>query len=125
MKWFKHFSNAHNDNSIRKLKMKYGVKGYGIYWYCLELIVADIDSENISFELSHDAEVIGFDLGVDQVLVEEIMNYMISLGLFESSNNKITCLKLANFLDQKNTRNPEMLKIIKGANEIKASIKQQ
>jgi hypothetical protein len=113
MKWFKHFTNAHNDNAIKKIRMKYGSDGYAIYWYCLELIAGDLDGSKATFELSHDAEVIGYDLKIDQIRVEEIMKYMISLNLFESKNNTITCLKLAKFLDEKNTRNPEMIQIIK------------
>lgn len=112
MKWFKHFTNAHNDNAIKKVRMKYGADGYAIYWYCLELIAGDLDQTQATFELSHDAEVIGYDLKIDQLRVEEIMQYMVSLNLFQQVNNTITCLKLAKFLDKKNTRNQEIHAII-------------
>ena len=112
MKWFKHFTNAHNDNALKKIRMKYGADGYAIYWYCLELIAGDLDQAKATFELSHDAEVIGYDLKIDQLRVEEIMKYMVSLKLFEEQNSTVTCLKLAKFLDKKNTRNPEIHAII-------------
>lgn len=112
MKWFKHFTNAHNDNAIKKVRMKYGADGYAVYWYCLELIAGDLDQSKATFELSHDAEVIGYDLRIDQLRVEEIMNYMVSVNLFQQSNDTIMCLKLAKFLDKKNTRNPEIHAII-------------
>ena len=118
MKWFKHFSNAHNDNALNKVRMRYGAEGYAIYWYCLELIAGDLEGENASFELSHDAEVIGYNLKVDQLKVQEIMNFMVDLNLFESSNNKITCLKMAKFLEKKSTRNSEIHKIIDSFNEV-------
>lgn len=117
MKWFKHYSNAHNDNALKKVRMKYGAEGYAIYWYCLELIAADLDGENAKFELSHDAEVIGYDLKIDQVRVEEIMRYMVDLKLFEASNEKITCLKIAKFLDKKATRNKDIIDIIEAFNK--------
>lgn len=112
MKWFKHFTNAHNDNELMKVRMRYGADGYAIYWYCLELIAGDLDGHKANFELSHDAEVIGYALRIDQVRVEEIMTFMVKLGLFESTNNTITCLKIAKFLEKKSTRNPEIHSII-------------
>ncbi|MCP3699064.1 MAG: DUF4373 domain-containing protein [Aliivibrio sp.] len=38
MRWFKHDSAAHIDARIKKVKHKYGIVGYGLYWYCIELI---------------------------------------------------------------------------------------
>ena len=119
MKWFRHFSNAHDSKDLTKVRLKYGAEGYAIYWYCLEVIAGDLGSdENITFELKHDAEVVGLNLKIDQVRVEEIMGYMVQIGLFERSNNTITCLKLAKYLDKKNTRNNEIHKIIDAANEL-------
>jgi len=113
MKWFKHFTNAHNNNSLSKVRMKYGADGDAIYWYCVELVAGDLGhQENITFELKHDAEVIGYNLKVDSAKVEEIMRYMVNLGLFEERNSIITCMKVAKFLDKKNTRNKEIHKVI-------------
>jgi len=124
MKWFKHFSNAHNDNALTKVRMRYGAEGYAIYWYCLELIAADLGNENgnITFELQHDAEVIAFNLRVDSAKVEEIMRYLVSLELFEESNSNITCLKLAKFLDKKVTRNKEIHDIIDSSKGLSPSV---
>lgn len=113
MKWFKHFTNAHDNNDLTKLRMRYGADGYAIYWYCLELIAGDLGvDESITFELKHDAEVIGFNLKIDTLRVEEIMKHMINLGLFESASDTITCLKLAKYLDKKITRNIQIHQII-------------
>lgn len=126
MKWFKHFTDAHDGNDLTKVRMKYGANGYAIYWYCLELIAGDLGvEENITFELKHDAQVIGFNLQIDQIKVEEIMNFMISLGLFERSTNNITCLKLAKYLDKKITRKKEIHQIIDAHKEILESQKHQ
>lgn len=116
MKWFKHFSNAHDNNDLTKVRMKFGAEGYAVYWYCLELIASDLGTdENINFELKHDAEVIGFNLKVDSARVEEIMRFMVTLGLFEQCRSTITCLKLAKYLDKKTTRNSTIHKIIEAA----------
>ena len=37
MKWFKHDSNANTDAKLKRVRMKYGMQGYGLYWYCLEI----------------------------------------------------------------------------------------
>lgn len=93
--------------------MRYGAEGYAIYWYCLELIAGDLgESEEITFELKHDAEVIGFNLKIDQIRVEEIMKYMVSIDLFGQSNGVVYCIKLAKYLDKKNTRNQSIHRII-------------
>lgn len=98
--------------------MKYGADGYAIYWYCLEIIAGDLEGENANFELSHDAEVIGYNLKVDRLRVEEIVRYMVDLNLFEQSGANITCLKMAKFLDKKVTRNIQIHKIIDSFNNI-------
>lgn len=113
MKWFKHDANASRDSKLRRVKMKYGMSGYGLYWHCLEVIVDRVDANNVTFELEDDSEIISLDTGISRELVEEMMGYMVELGLFESSNGTITCLKLAKRLDQSMTSNPKMRKLIK------------
>lgn len=113
MKWFKHFTNASANNKLTKVRMRYGAEGYAIYWYCLELIAGDLgEADEITFDLKHDAEVIGFNLKIDQLKVEEIMKYMVSIDLFGQSNGVISCIKLAKYLDKKNTRNQYIHNII-------------
>jgi len=112
MKWFKHDSNAGSDAKLKRLKMRYGMEGYGLYWYCLEIISDKVDQNNYTFELDHDAEIISFDTGIHRDQVQEIMSYMVELELFENSNGMITCLKMAKRLDQSMTSNIELRKVI-------------
>jgi hypothetical protein len=113
MKWFKHDSSAHIDAKLKKLKHKYGIIGYGLYWYCIELIALNIDAKNFSFELEEDAETIAIEWDLDQIKVQNIMIEMVRLGLFENhANGRITCLKLAKRLDDTNSRNPEIKTIL-------------
>ena len=116
MKWFRHFTNAHDNGDLTKVRMKYGADGYAIYWYCLELVAGELGvNDDITFELKHDADVIGFNLQIDSKRVEEIMHFMVNLGLFEDVNGIITCLKLAKYLDKKTTRNSTIHAIIDAA----------
>lgn len=115
MKWFMHDSNAHTDAKLRKVMMRFGADGYGLYWYCLELIAGNVDAGRYTFELEHDAEILAYDLKIDSLRVEEIMRYLVSLGLFENTEGRITCLKMASRLDTRFTRSPELQEVIKRA----------
>lgn len=117
MKWFKHDSDAHRDAKLKRVQMKYGMEGYGLYWYCIELIAGEIDQHNITFELEHDADIIGSDTGISPELVQEMMTYMVNLGLFENTKGTITCLQLAKRLDKSMTSNVHMRQIIEGIRE--------
>ena len=112
MRWFKHDTNAHTDAKLDKVLMHYGAHGYVVYWYCLELIAGKVSSQNLSFELEHDAEQIGSRLKIDSVEVTGILTYMVDIGLFESSGERITCLKLFNRLDQSMTNSPALRQLI-------------
>jgi hypothetical protein len=100
MKWFKHDSDASNDAKLKKLRLKYGAQGYGIYWYCLELIARNVEKHNLTFELEHDAELIADDFKLSAELVQHIMTFMVDIGLFENTNGIISCLKMATRTDE-------------------------
>ena len=42
MKWFNHFTSAHGNSDLTKVRMKYDANGYVIYRYCLELFSGDL-----------------------------------------------------------------------------------
>jgi hypothetical protein len=100
MKWFKHDSDASNDAKLKKLRLKYGAQGYGIYWYCLELIARNVEKHNLTFELEHDAELIADDFKLSTELTQHIMTFMVEIGLFENTNGIISCLKMASRTDE-------------------------
>jgi hypothetical protein len=80
--------------------MKYGMEGYGLYWYCLELIASNVELHNLTFELEHDAQIIAHDTGIHSDVVQDMMKYMIELGLFESDGITVTCMKMATRTDE-------------------------
>ncbi len=112
MKWIKHDTDANQDAKLQNVMLDYGLEGYGLYWYCIELIAGKVDKDHITFELEHDARIIARNTGSTAQKVEEMMKYFVSIGLFECSNNTITCLKLAKRLDKSMTSNPQMREII-------------
>lgn len=101
MKWFKHDSDASIDAKLKKVRLKYGMEGYGVYWFCLEMIARGVERHNLTFELEHDAEIIADDTGIHPEVISEMMAYMCNLNLFESNlDGKITCLKMATRTDE-------------------------
>ncbi len=112
MQWFKHDSNANTDDKLQNLLLDYGLEGYGLYWYCLELIVNRVDKDNINFELKHDARIIAKNTGSTVQKVEEMMRKFVELGLFENNNGYISCLKLLKRMDTSMTSNQFMREII-------------
>lgn len=112
MQWFKHDTNASQDAKLQNVLLDYGLEGYGLYWYCIEMIAGKVDVNDLTFSLEHDARIIARNVGSTAQKVEEMMKYFVSIGLFECSNNTITCLKLAKRLDQSMTSNPKMRKLI-------------
>ena len=114
MRWFKHDSNANADSKLQNVLLDYGLEGYGLYWYCIELIAGKVEVDNITFSLEHDARIIARNTGSTVQKVEEMMRYFIKIGLFENSDGVITCMKLAKRLDQSMTSNKDMRAIIGG-----------
>ena len=122
MQWFKHDTDAITDAKIKKLIMRFGADGYAIYFHCIELIAGSVSEHNITFELEHDAEIIADNLKIQGTSdtsavdrVNQIMRYIVSLGLFEENNGHIFCFKILKRLDTSMTSNPKMREIITSA----------
>lgn len=118
MEWFKHDSNANLDEKLQEVLLDYGLEGYGLYWYCIELIVGKVSADNITFELKHDARVIARNTGSTVQKVEEMMKRFVDVGLFENQDGAITCMKVAKRLMTSATSNPKMRGLI---HDIKAN----
>ena len=129
MQWFKHDLDALTDAKLKKLVMRYHETGYAIYFHCLELITGDLGLNHITFELEHDAEIIADDLHIQGTkdksaveIVNEVMRYIVELGLFECSDNRIFCFKMLKRLDTSMTSTPKMRKMIADAKDNHDSI---
>ena len=100
------------DSKLQEVLLDYGLEGYGLYWYCLELIVNKIDVDNLTFELEHDARIIARNTGSTPQKVSEMMKRFVDLGLFQNNEGRITCLKLLTRLDKSMTSNPKFREAI-------------
>jgi len=92
--------------------MEYGIEGYGLYYACVEIIAGNLSTDNITFELEHDAKIMAYKFRMDTLKVEEIMHRCIEYGLFDlAESGHIRCLSLARMLDESTSRNPEFAKL--------------
>jgi len=112
MQWIKHDTDANMDAKLQEVLLDYGLEGYGLYWYCVELIGAKISLNNVTFAIEHDARIIARNTGSSPQKVGDMMNRFVSLGLFEMTDGKITCFKIAKRLDQSMTSNKAMRALI-------------
>ena len=67
--YFSHDSNARNDQRLIKIRMKYGMEGYGVYFGIIEILR---EQENYALWKS-DIESISFDLRTNIETVEDII----------------------------------------------------
>tara|TARA_R110002051_G_scaffold321685_1_gene410035 strand:- start:362 stop:1084 length:723 start_codon:yes stop_codon:yes gene_type:complete len=99
MKWFKHETDANMDAKLQEVLLDYGLEGYGLYWYCIELIAQRVTTNNLTFELEHDTRIIARNTGSTPQKVEEMMKAFIRLGLLNHDNGHVFCLTLAKRCD--------------------------
>ena len=99
MKWFKHDTDANMDAKLQEVMLDYGLEGYGLYWYCIELIAQRVNGDNLTFELEHDCRIIARNTGSTPQKVEQMMKSFINLGLLDVDSGHVFCLKLASRCD--------------------------
>tara|TARA_R110000851_G_scaffold328158_1_gene498465 strand:+ start:92 stop:745 length:654 start_codon:yes stop_codon:yes gene_type:complete len=87
------------DAKLQEVMLDYGLEGYGLYWYCIELIAQRVNGDNLTFELEHDCRVIARNTGSTPQKVEQMMKSFIDLGLLNADNGHVFCLKLASRCD--------------------------
>ena len=46
MKWFKHFTDAYNNEKLSRIVETFGLEGYGFWWRLLEIVAAKIDESD-------------------------------------------------------------------------------
>ena len=114
MRYFKHMSDMAQDVKVKRLIRKFGVEGYGLYCYILELIVRKLDSDHPMPDLEESSHDIATDLSMDTVRVEEIMWFAIEQGLFEQDeiSGRVCANKIYKFLQQSETRSEYIRKMI-------------
>jgi hypothetical protein len=104
-----------NDKKIQRLKHKFGLKGYGLYNHILESIAEKLTSENPLPDLEDTANDIAIEYNEDTILINEMMAFMLTQGLFElcEVSTRILCNKIYKYLDSSQTKSAQIKEMIK------------
>lgn len=102
MKWFKHDTNAHNDEKIREMIHEVGCEGYGVYVIVLELVGEKID-ENLSPQISISDRVLREKCRLSHQKLVKILSFldqkMLIFSKLIGKNWEISCPNMLNRLD--------------------------
>lgn len=80
---FLHYSGARNDESILKLRSRFGWEGYGIYFAILEML-READDQELELEYCY----LAFALHTTEDKIRDILSYILELNLFKVNSNK-------------------------------------
>lgn len=122
MKWFKHFSDAHDDTRVKRVIRKYGLRGYGLYFVCIEYIANQLTPESPKPDLEENARDIAETFGEDTILIEEILHFIIyeqGLLSIDEDTGRLVCLKLLTHLDNTLSNNPQIKQILSKFGQLK------
>ena len=105
MKYFGHDCNAGDDPKLVKVRMKYSIAGYGIYFRCNEFIGSKITETYEACILEPDLEIMSYDFNLAPEKIKEILDYFVEVGLFDkTTEGKYRNLKLLERLDEYHKR---------------------
>ena len=115
MKYYKHMSNMSGDPVIKRIKRKFGLKGYGLYNVILEYISSQLEKHSPIPDLKDTAADIADEWNEDIRNVEEMMEFMVDQQLFtiDIETGRIVCIKMIKYLDEYLRKVPEIKNSIK------------
>ncbi len=97
---------------LKRVIRKYGIVGYGLYNFVLEVITKGITTNEPLPVLKHTSQDIADIFNIQENLVTEVVLYMIKNQLFESESGIVTCSKLYKYFDLGQTKSPAMRALI-------------
>ena len=93
--YFSHDYNARNDIKIKRLIVKHGYEGYGLYW----AIIEDLYQNANAIPLDYDC--IAYDLRANSDMIKSIIN---DFDLFQVEEDKFGSLSVQRRLDKRNEK---------------------
>ena len=99
MRWFKHMTDASNDEKLAMFVSEFGMKGYGIYWRILELIASQMDGSSGKCEVRYPVKLLRSYLIVRTQILNKQLKSLNNYGLvFNKSDGDIVTLSCPNLL---------------------------
>ena len=93
--YFSHDYNARSDEKIKKLLVKHGFLGYGVYWAIVEDLYQNANA------MRTDYECIAYELRVNEECIKSIIN---DFDLFEIEGNIFGSLSVQRRLDERDKK---------------------
>lgn len=93
--YFSHDYNARSDEKIKKLLVKHGILGYGVYWAIIEGLYQNANA------MRTDYECIAYELRVNEDCIKSIIN---DFDLFEIEGNVFGSLSVQRRLDERDKK---------------------
>lgn len=93
--YFSHDFNARSDIKIKKLIMKYGILGYGIYWCIIEDLYQNANALPLHYES------IAYELRTSQEIIESIIK---DFDLFVFDGENFGSLSVQRRIDERNSK---------------------
>jgi hypothetical protein len=120
MRWFKHISLAHDDETMSELMDQFGAEGYGVWWIVLEKIAHVMDETDRSFA-RYSVKVWASFARVSTKKFQNIIKFLEKNKTFSTEIDKeyltINCPKLLKYRDEytkkvrnKDTKAPDKLR---------------
>ena len=115
MQYFKHMGVMRHDPKIKRLINRYGIEGYGLYNLILETITENLTTEKPIPDIQETYVDLAEFYNGNSAHVEEMVNFMVNQGLleFDDISHRIICNKIYKFLEQSQTRSPQIRELIK------------
>lgn len=103
-----------NDAKIKRIIRRYGAEGYALYCYILESIAGNLESKSPMPALEETSEDLAYELKMDTLKVQEIVNYCIDQELLSQDEltGHILCMKMYKFLDDATRKSAEVVKLL-------------
>lgn len=92
--YFSHDADMRNDPKIKALRRKFGIEGYGIYCMLIEVLT---DAEYFTITIDEiGLELISGDFDTAPERLKEVIDYCVTIGLFQTDNSFLRCKTLEN-----------------------------
>lgn len=103
-----------NDAKIKRIIREHGAVGYAVYCYILEAIAGNLESKNPLPDLEETSEDLAYELRMDTVKVQRIVDSCIKQNLFSQDEitGRILCLKMYKFLDDSTRKSQEVVNML-------------
>lgn len=115
MKWFKHYSDAHQNLKFKAVLSRHGLAAYGLFWICDELVANQGEGNRIpKYKLWKEA--ISFTTRLEIEEMDKYLAFFAEIGLIDAealAQDDLFIPKLAEYGDEYSSR-PKKLPTVSG-----------